>query len=335
MSKKALMSIETMIIFIAVVLIAAIAAGLLIRTSGTLQQRAITVSDEARERIVTGVEIINIVADTELVNETLNDYEMLVRLKAGSYPIQLKDMNLMFTTAVYSISGNLQDSDMPALFDEIDVSSVDNASWLEIPNIETTNKRDVGSNEENVILVVNGSGDNEVLRFDLSYASHKDDYQLDSIGFTVPGQIIDVDLGIDLSNISGSGLDVELTDLPITNPVSGDIYGFVTIIGNATVNDSLTGLDAIITSFPTVDDCDFEKIIPNTQYCVITRVGENDDLKLERGELISIRFRVKSQMAMGTEKLMSFRLVPKGGAIEEVSIVTPSVFTLKKTNLWG
>ena len=339
MNKKGLMAIGTMIIFIAVVLISAVASGLLIRSSGVLQQRALAVSDEARERIVTGLEIINVIAESELINETLNNFEVLTRLKAGSYPVQGMDVGLMLITSDYSTSAKLQHSNMAPTFETIDISAVpssnDSSAWMTIPNMEADNPKDVGVKTEQVGLLINATGVNEALLFDLSFASNNPDPELLDYGYNVPGQIYSVDLGIDLSNITGAGQSVEIYDYPIKHPVSEDIYGFVTITGTATVNDSLSGLTAEVSAFPQNDDCDFDKLIPNDRFCVVTQVGDNDNTKMEKGELFSIRYKVKKPLAIGTEEIVNLRLVPKGGSIEEISAVTPMVFVLRKTNLWG
>jgi len=333
-SKKGVMSIETMIIFIAVVLIAAVASGALLRSSNLLQQRALMVSDEARERFITGIEMMNVLAESQLINETLNNFEILVRLKPGSNPVQAKDLGLMLITSEYSTSATLEHPEMENLYDDIDISAVTNTSWLNIPNIEVNNRLDVGVTSERVRLLVNGSGDNEVLLFDLSYASNNPDQELLDLGINVPGEIFEVNLGVDISNVTGPGIDIEIYDLPIKHSVTQDIFGFVTIIGTVTINDSLVGVDAVLSSNPKYNYCDFNRLTPNTKFCMITQIGE-DDTRMERGELFLIKYKVKEPLAIGTEEQINMRLIPKGGAIEEISTITPMVFVLQKTSLWG
>ena len=341
-SKKGIMAIETMIIFIAIVLVAAVAAGMLIRQSGLLQQRAISVSDEARERMITGVEVISVIAHTDIENQTMNDMEILVRLKAGSYPLQIKDLGFMLITPFYSESATLMHSSLDKPFPDINIANVPNSTvsngsvWMTIQNIEVNNKKDIGTNTEKVRMLVNSSiNGTEKLEFNLSYATYEDDPELNAIGYDVPGQTFVIDMGVDLDNITGAGRIVDITDYPIKHPVSGDIYGYVNIHGTAYYNNSLRGLTALVTANPARDDCDFETLIPNKKYCILTRVGANDDTKMERGELYSIRFKVKNQQAIVPEELFEIKLIPKGGAIESVSIVTPAVLVLETTTLWG
>lgn len=333
------MAIETMIIFIAIVLIGAVTAGLLIRTSGTMQQRAISVSDEARERMITGIDVINMVANSDTDEQTINEFEFLVRLKAGSYPVQIKDLNLLFTTSTYTESATLSHYSVESLFEPIDISNIYNGTnssftWSTIPNIEVENSKDLVNNEEKIFLFVNESG-NEEIWVNLSYASYNLDQSLKMLNYDVEGTTFKVNLENDLGNITGTGKLIEINNAPIKHPVSGNVYGYITIKGNAIHNNSLVGLDAKVTQFQTDNECEFNNLIPNTKFCIITRNGKNQDTKMEKGELYSIKFKVKEQQVISPEELIEIKLIPKGGSIETISVVTPAVFVLQTTTLWG
>ncbi len=97
MKDKGLMGIGTLIIFIAVILVAAVAAGVLITTSGSLQQRSLTTGRQTEEGVSTGVEVID-VWGLDARDQTVEYIEMKVRLNPGSNPIKLNYSVVTFDT---------------------------------------------------------------------------------------------------------------------------------------------------------------------------------------------------------------------------------------------
>ena len=92
--KKGMMGIGTMIIFIAMVLVAAVASSVLIQTSQTLQERAYKVGAETIQEVSGGLEVKDIVGYTN-VNKTVIDYmAMVMTLTAGSPYIALQNVVL-------------------------------------------------------------------------------------------------------------------------------------------------------------------------------------------------------------------------------------------------
>ena len=79
--------IGTLIIFIAMVLVAAVAAAVLIQTSGVLQQKATTVGKEATSEISSNLKIISIIAD--VTGEEATDLAFSVEISAGGNPIDI------------------------------------------------------------------------------------------------------------------------------------------------------------------------------------------------------------------------------------------------------
>jgi len=90
--KKGMVGIGTLIIFIAMVLVAAVAASVLIQTSQTLQQRAYKVSSETIQEVSSGIRIDDIVGYTN-TNQTYLEYmAMIVAPRAGSQYIDLQNV---------------------------------------------------------------------------------------------------------------------------------------------------------------------------------------------------------------------------------------------------
>jgi flagellin FlaB len=97
--EKALIGIGTLIVFIAMILVAAVAASVIIQTSETLQQRAQSVGTQTIREVSSGIVIQDITGYTNS-NRTIVQYlAILVRPRAGSKDI---DMRLVTTTLLYN-----------------------------------------------------------------------------------------------------------------------------------------------------------------------------------------------------------------------------------------
>jgi len=87
---SAQMGIGTLIIFIAMVLVAAVAAAVLIGTSGVLQQRATETGTEAVSEVASNLEIQSIVGErTAIDNNTLEWINVTVKVMAGAEDIDI------------------------------------------------------------------------------------------------------------------------------------------------------------------------------------------------------------------------------------------------------
>ena len=112
--------IGTLIVFIAMVLVAAIAAGVLVNTAGVLQATAEDAGKQSVDKVTNRVEVLNshgtVGSDGQIANVT-----MTVRLAAGSSSVDMND-----TTIKYLSSENVEtlgnqtdaDSDSPTYADD-------------------------------------------------------------------------------------------------------------------------------------------------------------------------------------------------------------------------
>ena len=89
--------IGTLIIFIAIVLVAAIAASVLLGTAGSLQQKALTTGKQTQQEVASGIQVIS-VSGTNGQDGAVESFEVLIKLAAGSDPLALNDTMINFDT---------------------------------------------------------------------------------------------------------------------------------------------------------------------------------------------------------------------------------------------
>ena len=103
-NKKGAQGIGTLIIFIAIILVAAVAAGVLIQTASSLQSKSLDVGRQSQEKITTDLDVIQVyVTDTSDGNITSardaragDTITMVLRLGSGSVPVKIQDLLLRF-----------------------------------------------------------------------------------------------------------------------------------------------------------------------------------------------------------------------------------------------
>jgi len=95
--KKAEMGVGTLIVFIAMLLVAAVAAGVLIQTAGSLQEKSLSTGQQARAQISTNARVIE-VSGTDGRNGNLTDFQEIMKLSPGSDPIKLDQIIFTFNT---------------------------------------------------------------------------------------------------------------------------------------------------------------------------------------------------------------------------------------------
>jgi len=100
--KKGAQGIGTLIIFIALVLVAAVAAGVLIQTASSLQSKSLDVGRQSQEKITTDIDVVQVYSnDTSdgFINGSLDQVSLVVRLGSGSSPIKLSDLLVKFDSS--------------------------------------------------------------------------------------------------------------------------------------------------------------------------------------------------------------------------------------------
>jgi flagellin FlaB len=120
LTKKGAQGIGTLIIFIAMILVAAVAAGVLIQTASSLQSKSLDVGRQTQERLTTDIEVIQIYADDASdgnITSGVDTVTFVLRLGSGSTAIKLSDLlirfdasegsqSLVYNPALIGLTGN-------------------------------------------------------------------------------------------------------------------------------------------------------------------------------------------------------------------------------------
>jgi len=121
MNKKGIMGIGMLIIFIASILVSALAAGVILRATGILQQKALKTEEQARNRLVTMIEPVTFDAYVNTSAERVLGFEILMRLSAGSNDIDVSQLAFTVLTAdeIFTASVNASMTGSNCTFDTL------------------------------------------------------------------------------------------------------------------------------------------------------------------------------------------------------------------------
>ncbi|WP_159898737.1 archaellin/type IV pilin N-terminal domain-containing protein [Salinirussus salinus] len=122
--------IGTLIIFIALVLVAAVAAGVLIDTSGQLESRASDTGADAQAEVSNQVEVVSATGIDTSDNNKIDEIELVIKKSAGSDPIDLSSTTIQYNSgsAVKSLEQGSLASDKFSVTSVVDDSGEISAS---------------------------------------------------------------------------------------------------------------------------------------------------------------------------------------------------------------
>ena len=154
---KAETGIGTLIIFIAMVLVAAVAATVLINTAGSLQQRATSTGSQTTNQVSTGLIIQSIYGmDNNKANPesgTLNWTAIYVTLNTGSSPVDLSNVSLSLEYKGQLASLKYQPAATNTTF-ATDVGGTSNVFSVLTAKVGTTKTLQEVTNSSNFAIVV-------------------------------------------------------------------------------------------------------------------------------------------------------------------------------------
>jgi flagellin-like protein len=91
--------IGTLIIFIALVLVAAVAAGVLVNTAGELQSRASDTGDDAQAQVSNQIDVVSATGEDTDADDSIETLRLVVKKSPGSDPIDLSAATIQYTSA--------------------------------------------------------------------------------------------------------------------------------------------------------------------------------------------------------------------------------------------
>ena len=104
--ERAEVGVGTLIVFIAMVLVAAVAAAVLINTTGTLQQRAQATGQEATQEVSSNLKVVGVYGI--VVGSEIEDVRVHVQLAAGALPMDLEQLVLRYSDGTSAATFNYE-----------------------------------------------------------------------------------------------------------------------------------------------------------------------------------------------------------------------------------
>ena len=95
-NKRGQVGIGTLIVFIALILVAAVAAAVLVQTAGLLQGDAEATSEDARDEVSNQIDVITATGDT--TNSSVGSVNLTVKKSPGSDNLDLSEATVQYTS---------------------------------------------------------------------------------------------------------------------------------------------------------------------------------------------------------------------------------------------
>ena len=136
--KRGQVGIGTLIIFIAMVLVAAVAAGVLVNTSGLLQSQAQDTGADAQAQVSNQIDVVSATGVDNDATEGVEQIELVVKKSPGSEPIDLESATIEYQSSS-SVETLVEDSqtstpDAAAGASDFHVEEIDGAGTTLVDN---------------------------------------------------------------------------------------------------------------------------------------------------------------------------------------------------------
>jgi flagellin FlaB len=185
--KRAEMGVGTMIVFIAMVLVAAVAASVLISTANTVREQAQSTGDQAINNVASGFIVQDVIGQVDTTDyQSIDQIHIYLRLAAGSPQINMNNVMLSLlsdTTNLYQSMGTaVNDTSYTAeveksisgnFWDEADMDAshvVGQGDLIKITVSNTAGALGIGFNQLGVIKIMPAYGQLSLVQFTTSEA---------------------------------------------------------------------------------------------------------------------------------------------------------------------
>lgn len=303
-NKKAEMGVGTLIIFIAMLLVAAVAAGVLIQTAGSLQEKSLSTGQQARAQISTNARVIE-VSGTDGRNGNLTDFQEIIKLSPGSDAIKLNQ--IIFTFNTKDKTSTLKYRGTGGICEK---NNLDGYNTLAIEEINA----DVDNTANSYTLIddFDDDGSDDYLRI---VGETTVQFNLSTVGI--------LNATIDSGNFSQNDSSISATDIIIANSTTTFAY----------VN--MQGIIATENEFPADGTFSITPYREGEGYfvAVYEQTGTNHvDGNLQRGDIIRFCFESPSEITEDEEVRLNF--IPKIGTPTLTQFVTPDVISTERVYLY-
>lgn len=154
--KRAEMGVGTMIIFIAMVLVAAVAASVLISTANTVREQAQSTGDQAINNVASGFIVQDVIGQVNKTNyQYIDNVTIYVRLAAGSPQINMNNVMI----SLLSDTTNLYQSMDTVIADDTYTATVEKSISGNTWTNDMSSSHVVGQGDLIKITVSNAAGD--------------------------------------------------------------------------------------------------------------------------------------------------------------------------------
>nr|WP_131007058.1 archaellin/type IV pilin N-terminal domain-containing protein [Methanofervidicoccus abyssi] len=311
-SKRGAMGIGTLIIFIAMVLVAAVAASVLINTSGFLQQKASSTGKQSTEQVASGLFCSGVSGHIFTFDGNYYDLDrmiMYISPNAGSAPIDLKEAKLFLTydgkSVILKYGGTI-----PA------TAGCDNL-------FELTNTGEVNitsSDYTSITLVDDGTNNKYII---ITTSDHKimallKEFDGKNVNINANNTLTDSSASLNIVSYNGTEMVVNIT----TNVASSGTASSTSLDWAYISSDSATWGGTDDKQFLVVPLQDNDKSVVNNAV-------------INKGDLVAILINTEAAFSSGIpeRKEITGKLQPEFGAPAVIDIVTPAAYTSEVINL--
>lgn len=302
MNRKAEMGVGTLIIFIAMLLVAAVAAGVLIQTVGSLQEKSLATGQQAKTQISTNAEVVEVSA-TDGRTQNLTDFEQRMKLSPGSDPIKLDQVIFTFNTKDQTSTLKYRGSGS--------ICQKNNVNGYNTWNAETVDEAVAGT----FVALAEDLDDDGAIDYVRVASSTVLQLNLSTAGL-INGTVAS------LAAASTSAVDLSTTTL--TYSAGGVTYATITFSGETNTNDTI--------------DADIMTVTPYREgegyFSVIyEQTGSNHVAgNLQRGDIIRLCF--ESPGPIGESELIRLNFIPKIGVSTLTQFISPDVISTERVYLY-